>query len=73
MTIQTKKPNKLYVLFLRPTHSISFLCEFKKQVIISVLNTNSFKEVIPGTQYWSKLTPDKVPKGLPSQVSLLKQ
>lgn len=26
-----------------------------------------FKEVLPGTQYWSKMTSEKIPKSLPSQ------
>jgi hypothetical protein len=44
------------------------MCEINKQDIISALNSNSFKEVVPGTQYWSKLSNDRLPQSLPSQV-----
>jgi hypothetical protein len=48
----------------------SFVCEFKKSMIVSSLNGegsgSSFKELIPGTQYWAKLPIDKLPVSLPS-------
>lgn len=45
------------------------MCEFSKQALIEGLNlpANNFKELTPGTQYWSKIAVDKVPKNIPSQ------
>ncbi len=63
----------VWILFKRPgKSSVSFLCEFQKQQLISSLNApaNNFKEVVSGTQYWSKLSADKIPKNIPNQVSL---
>jgi hypothetical protein len=60
--------------FSRPgRNSVSFLCEFKKQTIIASLNlpANNFKEITPGTQYWSKISAEKVPKNIPNQVWLI--
>jgi len=50
-------------------NSASYLCEFSKQALIEGLNlpANNFKELTPGTQYWSKIAVDKVPKNIPSQ------
>lgn len=53
-----------------PNHqSASFLCEYTKDQLLSGLNVpaSNFKELVPGTQYWSKLPSDKVPKNYPSQ------
>ncbi len=60
----------LFSLRLPGRNSVSFLCEFKKQSLISSLNlpANNFKEITPGTQYWSKISADKVPKNIPNQV-----
>ncbi|CAF0705367.1 unnamed protein product [Brachionus calyciflorus] len=59
----------LFSLKLPGKNSVSFLCEFKKNVLINGLNlgANNFKEIIPGTQYWSKMPVDKVPKNVPNQ------
>ena len=45
------------------------MCEYRKQTLIEGLNlpANNFKELTPGTQYWSKVTADKIPKGIPNQ------
>ncbi len=48
---------------------MSFICEFKKEDILQNLNApaNNFKELTPGTQYWSKVSIDKTPKNVPNQ------
>ena len=56
---------------LRPGKSaVSFLCEFDKKSITVGLNLpgNFFKEMTAGTQYWSRVATDKVPKNLPNNV-----
>jgi hypothetical protein len=62
----------LYILkYKRPgKQAVSFLCEFQKDALISSLNAPAanFKELVPGTQYWSKLGSDKVPINYPNQV-----
>lgn len=59
----------LFSLKLPGRNSVSFLCEFKKQSLLSGLNSgaSNFKEIVPGTQYWSKISPDKAPKNIPNQ------
>lgn len=59
----------LFSLELPNERSASFLCEYTKEQILSSLNAPAFtfKELIPGTQYWSKLTVDKVPNNYPNQ------
>lgn len=51
------------------------MCEFKKQDLMSSLNAPAvnFKEITPGTQYWSRVSADKVPKNMPSQVTHFSQ
>jgi hypothetical protein len=61
----------IFSILLRPgKNSVSFLCEFQKEQLISSLNApaNNFKEIISGTQYWSKVSADKIPKNIPNQV-----
>lgn len=59
----------LFSLELPNEQSASFLCEFTKEQILSSLNAPAFnfKELTPGTQYWSKLNVNKVPKNYPNQ------
>jgi hypothetical protein len=54
-------------------NTVSFMCEFKKQDLLSNLNAPAanFKEITPGTQYWSRVSVDKVPKNVPNQVYLV--
>lgn len=58
-----------HLLDLRPNEqTASFLCEFTKDQILSHLNgpAFNFKELVPGTQYWSKLSAEKIPTDYPS-------
>lgn len=62
---------KTQILLNRPgDNSVSFLCEFNKQTLLEGLNSpaNNFKERTPGTQYWSKVSVEKIPKSIPNQV-----
>jgi hypothetical protein len=47
------------------------LCEFTKKTLLDGLNAPAvnFKEITPGTQYWSKVSAEKVPKNIPNQVN----
>lgn len=44
------------------------MCEFQKQQLVNSLNApaENFKELAPGTQYWSKLPSNKVPTTIPN-------
>lgn len=59
----------LFSIKLPGKNSVSFLCEFQKQALVNTLNApaDNFKELTPGTQYWSKLPAGKVPKNIPNQ------
>jgi len=59
----------LFTSRLPGKEAVSFLCEFQKDNLLSSLNApaKNFKELVPGTQYWSKLSVDKVPKNYPNQ------
>jgi len=59
----------LFTLNMPNEQSASFLCEYTKDQIMAALNAPAFnfKELAPGTQYWSKLTASKVPKNYPNQ------
>lgn len=59
----------LFTLELPNQESASFVCEFTKDQILISMNAPAFnfKELVPGTQYWSKLTADKVPKNYPNE------
>jgi hypothetical protein len=68
---QTNKKKINFPFEFRPgKNSVSFLCEFNKQSLITGLNApaTNFKELTPGTQYWAKVPADKVPKTIPNQV-----
>lgn len=59
----------LFNVKLPDRNTVSFMCEFKKQDLLSNLNAPAanFKELTPGTQYWSRVSADKVPKNIPNQ------
>lgn len=59
----------LFSLHLPNQGSASFLCEYTKDQLLSGLNlpASNFKELLPGTQYWSKLSDSKVPPHYPNQ------
>lgn len=58
----------LFTMRLPNEQTASFLCEFTKDQILTHLNgpAFNFKELVPGTQYWSKLSADKIPTDYPS-------
>lgn len=45
---------------------MSFLCKFSINSILDSLNSNNFKEIVDGTQYWSRIKQTKIPKNLPN-------
>ncbi|RNA06932.1 semaphorin-2A isoform X2 [Brachionus plicatilis] len=59
----------LFSLRLPGQSSVSFLCEFSKESLLNGLNSasNSFKEIMAGTQYWSKVSDNRIPKNFPNQ------
>jgi hypothetical protein len=48
--------------------SLSFLCELTKSTLVESLNVpaTQFKELVAGTQYWSRVAADKAPRLVPT-------
>ena len=48
--------------------SLSFLCELSKEALVASLSApaTQFKEMLAGTQYWSRIAADKAPKLVPN-------